>query len=154
MACTPRLAVLATPSRLPGQDCKGRINAVALGSAQPAESLWGMPRRICSQPTPCRACLPHRTPLSPPSDLRAVPWLQLYVVGAEDDVEAIKEEVMEDMTDIFSSVDKSGEHAEHAAPAVWAATRVARHRGRPWSAWLGRHIGVAGSGARKRLGAA
>lgn len=34
--------------------------------------------------------------------------LQLYVVGPDDDVEAIKEEVMEDMTDIFASVDKTG----------------------------------------------
>ncbi len=35
-------------------------------------------------------------------------WLQLYVCGPDDDVEALKEEVMEDMTDIFSSVDKTG----------------------------------------------
>ena len=28
--------------------------------------------------------------------------------GPDDDVEALKEEVMEDMTDIFSSVDKTG----------------------------------------------
>ena len=39
----------------------------------------------------------------------AVAGTQLYVVGEDDDVEAIKDEVMEDMQDIFSSVDKTGE---------------------------------------------
>ncbi|GAB4816828.1 hypothetical protein N2152v2_003874 [Parachlorella kessleri] len=39
----------------------------------------------------------------------AVAGTQLYVCGPDDDVEALKEEVMEDMTDIFSSVDKTGE---------------------------------------------
>lgn len=38
----------------------------------------------------------------------AVAGTQLYVLGSEDDVEALKEEVMEDMQDIFSSVDRSG----------------------------------------------
>lgn len=39
----------------------------------------------------------------------AVAGTQLFVVGEDDDVEAIKDEVMEDMQDIFSSVDKTGE---------------------------------------------
>lgn len=42
--------------------------------------------------------------------VRALPAAQLYVAGPDDDLEAIKEEVMEDMTDIFSSVDKTGEN--------------------------------------------
>ena len=39
----------------------------------------------------------------------AVAGTQLFVVGEDDDIEAIKDEVMEDMQDIFSSVDKTGE---------------------------------------------
>ena len=39
----------------------------------------------------------------------AVAGTQLYAVRAGDDVEALKAEVMSDMSDIFSSVDKSGE---------------------------------------------
>lgn len=39
----------------------------------------------------------------------AVAGTQLYVVNPGDDVEALKAEAMEDMQDIFSSVDKTGE---------------------------------------------
>lgn len=39
----------------------------------------------------------------------AVAGTQLYVVNPGDDVEALKAEVMEDMQDIFSGVDKTGE---------------------------------------------
>lgn len=39
----------------------------------------------------------------------AVAGTQLFVAGADDDLEAVKDEVMEDMQDIFSSVDKTGE---------------------------------------------
>eukprot|EP00388_Colpodella_angusta_P031964 GDKK01024999.1.p1 GENE.GDKK01024999.1~~GDKK01024999.1.p1 ORF type:complete len:871 (+),score=311.76 GDKK01024999.1:31-2613(+) len=39
----------------------------------------------------------------------AVAGTQLYVVGPDDDVEDLKEEVMEDMGEIFKSVNKSGE---------------------------------------------
>ncbi|KAL4860126.1 Eukaryotic translation initiation factor 5B [Chlorella vulgaris] len=39
----------------------------------------------------------------------AVAGTQLYVVGPDDDVEDLKDAVMEDMQDIFSSVDKTGE---------------------------------------------
>ena len=64
---------------------------------------WHLP----STPTPTRAPTPTLAPATAPTPSPpARP--QLYVVGPEDDVEAIKEEVMEDMTDIFSSVDKSG----------------------------------------------
>ncbi len=38
----------------------------------------------------------------------AVAGTQLYVLGPGDDVEDVKAEAMEDMTNIFSSVDKSG----------------------------------------------
>lgn len=38
----------------------------------------------------------------------AVAGTQLLVVGPDDDVEVLKAEVMEDMQDIFSSVDRSG----------------------------------------------
>ena len=38
----------------------------------------------------------------------AVAGTQMLVVGKGDDVEDLKEEVMEDMQDIFSSVDRSG----------------------------------------------
>ena len=37
--------------------------------------------------------------------------MRRFVAGPDDDVEALKAEVMEDMKDIFSSVDKSGAHA-------------------------------------------
>ena len=43
----------------------------------------------------------------------AVAGTQLLVLGKGDDVDTLKEEVMEDMHDIFSSVDRSGAH--HAA---------------------------------------
>lgn len=39
----------------------------------------------------------------------AVAGTQLLIAGPEDDLEALKDEVMEDMQDIFSSVDKTGE---------------------------------------------
>lgn len=39
----------------------------------------------------------------------AVAGTQLFVVGPDDDVEALKEEVMEDMSNVFDSVDKTGE---------------------------------------------
>lgn len=39
----------------------------------------------------------------------AVAGTQLLVAGPDDDLEALKDEVMEDMQDIFSSVDKTGE---------------------------------------------
>lgn len=39
----------------------------------------------------------------------AVAGTQLFVAGPDDDLEALKDEVMEDMQDIFSSVDKTGE---------------------------------------------
>uniref|UniRef100_A0A061RKG6 Eukaryotic translation initiation factor 5B n=1 Tax=Tetraselmis sp. GSL018 TaxID=582737 RepID=A0A061RKG6_9CHLO len=39
----------------------------------------------------------------------AVAGTSLYVVGPDDDVEDLKEEVMGDMEDIFSSIDKGGE---------------------------------------------
>ena len=32
----------------------------------------------------------------------------MLVAGPNDDIEALKDEVMEDMADIFSSVDRSG----------------------------------------------
>ena len=38
----------------------------------------------------------------------AVAGTQLLVAGKDDDVETLKQEVMEDMHDIFSSVDRSG----------------------------------------------
>ena len=38
----------------------------------------------------------------------AVAGTQMYVVGQDDDIEELKEEAMSDMTDIFSSVDRSG----------------------------------------------
>lgn len=38
----------------------------------------------------------------------AVAGTQMYVLGPDDDVEELKEEAMSDMTDIFSSVDRSG----------------------------------------------
>ena len=40
---------------------------------------------------------------------QAVAGTQLFVAGADDDLEDLKDAVMEDMQDIFSSVDKSGE---------------------------------------------
>ena len=39
----------------------------------------------------------------------AVAGTQLLVVRPDDDLEALKAEVMEDMQDIFASVDRSGE---------------------------------------------
>lgn len=38
----------------------------------------------------------------------AVAGTQMLVAGPNDDIEALKDEVMEDMADIFSSVDRSG----------------------------------------------
>ena len=38
----------------------------------------------------------------------AVAGTQLLVAGKDDDIETLKQEVMEDMHDIFSSVDRSG----------------------------------------------
>ena len=38
----------------------------------------------------------------------AVAGTQLYVLGPDDDVDDLKDAVMEDMQDIFSSVDRSG----------------------------------------------
>ena len=38
----------------------------------------------------------------------AVAGTQMLIVGPDDDVEALKDEAMEDMQDIFSSVDRSG----------------------------------------------
>ena len=38
----------------------------------------------------------------------AVAGTQMLVVTPDDDIEALKAEVMEDMADIFSSVDRSG----------------------------------------------
>lgn len=38
----------------------------------------------------------------------AVAGTQLLVVGKDDDIEALKEEAMQDMEDIFKSVDRSG----------------------------------------------
>ena len=38
----------------------------------------------------------------------AVAGTQMLVAGPNDDIEALKGEVMEDMADIFSSVDRSG----------------------------------------------
>ena len=46
----------------------------------------------------------------------AVAGTQLLVVGPDDDVEALKSEVMEDMQDIFSSVDRSGESCHCCHP--------------------------------------
>ena len=39
----------------------------------------------------------------------AVAGTQMLIVGPDDDVDALKDEAMEDMQDIFSSVDRSGE---------------------------------------------
>ncbi len=38
----------------------------------------------------------------------AVAGTQMLIVGPDDDVDALKDEAMEDMQDIFSSVDRSG----------------------------------------------
>lgn len=38
----------------------------------------------------------------------AVAGTQMLVAGLNDDIQALKDEVMEDMADIFSSVDRSG----------------------------------------------
>lgn len=46
----------------------------------------------------------------------AVAGTQLLVVGPGDDVDALKEEVMEDMQDIFASVDRSGESGDFLHP--------------------------------------
>ena len=40
----------------------------------------------------------------------AVAGTQMLVAGPNDDVEVLKAEVMEDMKDIFGSVDRSGHH--------------------------------------------
>lgn len=40
----------------------------------------------------------------------AVAGTQMLVAGPNDDVEVLKAEVMEDMKDIFGSVDRSGQH--------------------------------------------
>ncbi len=54
----------------------------------------------------------------------AVAGTQLLVLGKDDDVNVLKEEVMEDMQDIFSSVDRSGERARQTdiCPVVICTT--------------------------------
>ena len=42
----------------------------------------------------------------------AVAGTQMLVAGPNDDIEALKDEVMEDMADIFSSVDRSGKFCD------------------------------------------
>ena len=70
----------------------------------------------------------------------AVAGTQMLIVGPDDDVDALKDEAMEDMQDIFSSVDRSGGnlglccllvlHAALTAAALWR-TSVAQH-----TAWV------------------
>lgn len=43
----------------------------------------------------------------------------MLVAGPNDDIEALKDEVMEDMADIFSSVDRSGKHSVAAPVLCW-----------------------------------
>lgn len=48
----------------------------------------------------------------------AVAGTQLLVVGEDDDVETLKLEVVQDMKNIFSSVDRSGELFRQAAASA------------------------------------
>ena len=50
----------------------------------------------------------------------AVAGTQMLVARKDDDIETLKEEVMEDMQDIFASVDRSG--AASPLPFTWPAT--------------------------------
>ena len=43
----------------------------------------------------------------------AVAGTQMLVAGPTDDIDVLKAEVMEDMKDIFGSVDRSGELCDH-----------------------------------------
>jgi len=64
----------------------------------------------------------------------AVAGTQMYVVGPNDDAELLKEEVMADMQDIFSSVDRGGacrlaEDLSHLTPQARFAIV---HSSQPW----------------------
>ena len=56
----------------------------------------------------------------------AVAGTQLLVVRPDDDLEALKAEVMEDMQDIFASVDRSGKPCNFFWTTRWLL--VAQHQ--------------------------
>ena len=58
----------------------------------------------------------------------AVAGTQLLVAGKDDSLEELREEVMQDIEDIFSSVDRSGARAASAAPGSHACMRCREGR--------------------------
>ena len=60
----------------------------------------------------------------------AVAGTQMFVVGPNDDAELLKEEVMADMQDIFSSVDRGG--ARQRWPSQLPTTSDMSHTCRCW----------------------